>query len=143
MALVAVDPAPAKTEVELALQRLHEAVVGHQVAGVAQWRSLCSTKVKWNQPAISELALHFIKNLPQDALLMLLSGSLKPGPLVELPSSTSVTARDLLTAAPWVRPFQMRFPEAVPSGYLIADVLVAADKILGGKLLRNDIKTGR
>ena len=142
MALVVADAGAVKSsKVALALESLQEAMK-EEVSFAKPWHSLCSSKVRWSQPNVEELALHFIRSVPQDALLMLVTGSLKPGPLLTICDFGPLTVLDLAAGAPWVRPFAMKFPEAVPSAFLIADVLLYSDKILCGKLLRNRIESG-
>jgi hypothetical protein len=142
MALVAAGAAvPSKSKVEKALDDLQEAIKT-EVSPDAPWASLCSSKVRWSQHDVQQMATHFVKHIPQDALLMLVSGTLKPGPLITMDENGPISVADLARGAAWVKPFVMKFPEAVPSGFLIADVLLRVDVLLLGKLLRNDIGSG-
>ncbi len=140
--VVAAEPAKS-SKVEAALHSLQSAIEDEAAATSHRpWQSLCSTKVRWSRKNVHETALFVLRNIPRDALLMLASGSLTPGPLLAFDPNGPVSAEQLSAGSAWVKPFVMCFPEAVPSGYLIADTLLMMDVLLGGALLRNDITTG-
>ena len=75
------------------------------------------------------MALFWLRNLPGDALSLLLAGSLKPGPLT-ICCDGEPTAKEVGQNAHWIRPFVRKFKQCVPFGFFIADCLVLADKYL-------------
>ncbi len=103
---------------------------------------MATSKPKWSLPNVQELAVFFIKSLPTAALNLLISGHLKPGPLIVLGETDQCTATHVADAAPWVRPFVIKFDANVPSGFLVADVLLTADRLLKGRLLQDDGSAG-
>ncbi len=49
----------------------------------AKWKSMHTSRAGWKFKDVSDMAVFWLKSLPQDALGLLLSGALKPGPLIE------------------------------------------------------------
>ena len=66
MALVVADAGAVKSsKVASALESLQEAMK-EEVSFAKPWHSLCSSKVRWSQPNVEELALHFIRSVPPE-----------------------------------------------------------------------------
>ncbi len=83
-----------------------------------------------------ELAVHYVRNLPPIAVHMLITQAFKPGALVDLNECQPITFAHLLRGAVWIKPWVMKFSDCIPSGFMMADVLLQADRILKGKLLQ-------
>jgi hypothetical protein len=65
---------------------------------------------------------------------LLLTSQLKGGPLTVV--KESMDRKDLKLNKVWLLPFVKKSPDRVPSAFFVADVFMAMDVILNGKLLR-------
>eukprot|EP00969_Alexandrium_andersonii_P322425 14245946-Alexandrium_andersonii.AAC.1 len=104
-----------------------------------RWKSTHTSKAGWGHDMVRVLASALVEDLPSAAVQLLTSGAFKGGPLVRLgslvrdPSIADVRANHV-----WLRPFCKKFSDRVPSSFLVADILLEADSMLGYELLKPD-----
>lgn len=86
---------------------------------------------------VDELARAWRASLPGSLIALVVSPEWQGGKLVQLESELArPNSQEIALNFPWLHPVVQRFPQAVPSGFFLADCMLWLDKMLGETMLR-------
>ena len=109
-------------------------------AGGPNCSRLQTWKVYWSMEDVHTCAKRLHKLLPDSVIDLINSGKFK-GHVIHMADAMVSNLDDIKNNAIFLQALFASWPDRVPSGYLCADVLLALDALLDGKLLPGDAKT--
>ncbi|CAL1163685.1 unnamed protein product [Cladocopium goreaui] len=106
------------------------------------WKSVRHGKVQWTKEQVAALAQSMLDNIPGRAKSLIVSHNSMAGShmlvLTDPDGPTRPTFKDIAVNFVWLKPFVEAFPDRVPSGFLICDVVLMLNEFLMDKLLLPD-----
>lgn len=103
------------------------------------WKSVRHGKVQWTKEQVAALAQSMLDNIPGRAKSLIVTHNSMAGAhvlvLADPDGPTRPTFKDIAVNFVWLKPFVEAFPDRVPSGFLMCDVILMLNEFLMDKLL--------